>query len=195
VPTQRWRGAMTIPRELKLVKTSRGSELHSLPAAELAVLRKASSAIARQTVSGKLELTPVTGRKPDLMELKLNLNTRDAGVVTLTFANAEGQHTRLAIDKLNHRYTVDRAASGAVDFSRVFRNLQVAPLEGDGREVSLHIFLDHASLEIFINDGATVFTTIFFPTTPYDTVSLTADKDIAVDSGTVYTLKSIWDQN
>jgi hypothetical protein len=82
----------------------------------------------------------------------------------------KGQHTRSAIDEINRRHAFDRPASGAMDFSPGFPDLQVKPLEGPGRQVSLHAFLHHAALEIFIDDGATVFATLFFPSTPYDTI-------------------------
>jgi sucrose-6-phosphate hydrolase SacC (GH32 family) len=87
---------------------------------------------------------------------------------------------------------VDRSASGAVDFGPSFGAPQFAPLKGSADRVAVHAFLDHSSLEIFINEGETVFTTVVFPAIPYDKISLTADRKIALDAGTLYELGSIW---
>jgi fructan beta-fructosidase len=54
------------------------------------------------------------------------------------------------------------------------------------------MFLDQASLETFVNAGETVFTTIMFPTVPYDRITLSADREVRVESGTVYELASVW---
>ncbi len=194
VPSKRWRSAMTIPRELRLVGTPRGLELHSLPVVELDSLRLRGAPIAARSVADTLDLTAAAGTKSTLLELDLALDTRNAGQIDLTFANGRGEKTVLRIDKPGHRYTVDRSASGSVDFDGQFADVQTAPLRGTGKRVAVRAFLDHASLEIFIDDGATVFTTIEFPAEPYDRIGLHADADIRVESGSVHELKSIWDK-
>jgi len=55
VPSEQWRSAMTVPRELKLVRTSRGLELHSTPIAELAGLRASGKHMDRQAVRSDLD--------------------------------------------------------------------------------------------------------------------------------------------
>ena len=70
--------------------------------------------------------------------------------------------------------------------------MQTAPIPTDDSRVALQVFIDHSSLEIFINGGETVFTALVFPHTPYDSVELSADRGFELTSGSVSELKSIW---
>jgi sucrose-6-phosphate hydrolase SacC (GH32 family) len=65
---------------------------------------------------------------------------------------------------------------------------------GRSTQVVVRALIDRSSIELFINDGQTVFTTIVFPTTPYDTVTLDTDAQIALEGATVHTLHSIWNE-
>jgi fructan beta-fructosidase len=192
VPTARWRSAMTLPRELGLAATALGPELRSRPVAELAGLRRRSATIAATRVSQALELTRSLGSNSGLLELLLQVDTLDAPVVELTFSNARGEHTTFRLDKPRRRYEVDRSASGSVGFSAGFSAIASAPLRDSGRHLDLRLFLDHASLETFVNDGETVFTTIVFPTVPYDTITLSAHGEVRIQSGAVFELASVW---
>ena len=194
VPTRRWRSAMTLPRELRLVPTPRGPELRSTPVAELAALRVREASIAAQTIGASLALVARAGVSSELLELELSLHTGGANRVELVFSNANGEHTTFRVDKSSHRYEVDRSDSGKVDFSPVFSQLQSAPMRDSGDEIAIHAYLDRASIEIFINAGETVFTVINFPTTPYDRISLQTDGNVLLAGGTLYQLKSIWSQ-
>jgi fructan beta-fructosidase len=89
---------------------------------------------------------------------------------------------------------VDRTASGAMDFSPKFAHVQIAPIVGQSAHVAVRALLDRSSIEIFINDGQTVFTTIVFPSTPYDKITLKSDKEVGIEGSTVYTLQSIWNE-
>jgi fructan beta-fructosidase len=191
VPTVRWRSAFTIPRDLTLRRTAAGLELHSLPAPELAALRSDRTTLAARAVAGELLLT--TPPSPTgLLELEIALDSRRSTTIDLVFRNAQGQQTSFRINKPARRYEVDRSASGNVSFSPSFANLQTAPIVGPSTRFKVHAFLDRSSIELFINDGQTVFTTIEFPEAPYDSVTLKADRPIGLDSSTVYRLRSIW---
>jgi sucrose-6-phosphate hydrolase SacC (GH32 family) len=192
-PTKPWRSAMTLPRELRLVDGPGGAELRSLPVAELAALRGSTTPVAAAKAVRDIELAPHSpGAPAGLREVELRLRTRDATLVELKFGNAGGERTVFRINKAEHRYEVDRSASGAVDFNPVFARLQTAPLAGSAASVAIHAYVDRSSVELFIDDGATVFTTGVFPSAPYDKITLSADRDIAIDSGAVHELKSIW---
>ena len=193
VPTERWRSAMTVPRELKLVQTGRGLELHSTPVRELDALRTTSLPIAAQSGARVMDLTGLAGAKGGKLELDLNLDLRDADVVDLCFANARGESTVFRVDRHEGKYVLDRSASGAVAFSSGFTAPQVAPIPDSGRMLQLRVYVDHSSLEIFLNEGETVFTALVFPSAPYDRVSLRADRGIDLSAGTIHELRSIWE--
>jgi sucrose-6-phosphate hydrolase SacC (GH32 family) len=192
VPTERWRSAMTVPRELGLFQTERGLEVHSTPVRELDSLRKESLPIAARSGAGPMDLTGLAGATGDLLELDLNLDLRSADSVELRFANASGESTVFRVNKSKGRYELDRSASGAVAFNAAFGNLQVAPIRGNAQALKLKIYMDHSSLEIFLNEGETVFTSLVFPSVPYNLISLKSDQEIELTAGTIYELQSIW---
>jgi len=194
VPSEHWRSAMTVPRELKLVRTSRGLELHSTPIRELAGLRASSRRIERQSVQGEFDLTRSVHNSSGLLELDLKIDTASADLITVEFANSENQKTVFRINRKLRRYELDRSKSGAVDFDPRFVGEQFAPMPNAATSASLTLLLDRSSLEIFINQGETVMTIIEFPSTPFDKVTLKADQPIKLDSGTVYSLHSSWDR-
>jgi fructan beta-fructosidase len=192
VPTEHWRSAMTLPRELTLVRSARGLELHSTSAAELTTLRIREMSLPANRIREAKELLDGSMLNTDLVELSLNLKLDKAGVVNLVFRNQQQEETVFRIDRLAQRFELDRSRSGIVDFSKSFSVLQEAPLNPDDKTLQLHVFLDHSSIEVFVNGGETVFTTLVFPRTPYDSVKLSADEEIDLTSGTVHALKSIW---
>jgi fructan beta-fructosidase len=193
VPSEQWRSAMTVARDLKLVRTSRGLELRSTPIAELAGLRASSKRIDRQAVRSDFDLTRSVHDSSGLLELDLKIDTASAELITMEFANSEHQKTIFRINKKLHRYELDRSKSGAVDFDQRFAGEQFAPMLNTAATISLTLFLDRSSLEIFINQGETVMTIVEFPSTPFDKVTLKTDQPIELGSGAVYALHSSWD--
>ena len=81
------------------------------------------------------------------------------------------------------QFVMDRTSSGKVDFSRDFPAVTVAPVNM-GKTVSLRVFVDKTSVEIFGEDGKFVMTNLVFPTRPYDTIRF-----FATDGG--YNVKSL----
>ena len=62
---------------------------------------------------------------------------------------------------------MNRANSGDVSFSKEFPITTIAPI-GKTDEITLRIFADKSSLELFMNDGEYVMTNLVFPSTPYN---------------------------
>jgi fructan beta-fructosidase len=191
VPTERWRGVMTLPRELALMQTVRGLELHSLPAPELDALRGKSLPVAPQRGAGAMDLTGLSGARGGQLELDLDLDLGDSKLVELRFANSRGESTVFRVNRQQGRYELDRSASGSVAFNAAFPTLQVAPIPGSERRLGLRAYVDHSSLEVFLNGGETVFTALVFPSAPYELVELKADQEIELTDGAVHELRSI----
>ena len=199
IPTGAWRGAMTLPRELRLVRTARGLEVHSLPIAELAQLRLQGVPLTAGPVLQPVNLVGPTLGRTGLLELDAQLDPRDAGTIALEFANADGEAVTFRINRRERRYELDRSRSGQVEFSHAFSPLQTAPMPTSGEQVSdvqvrLRVFVDRSAIEIFVNEGETVLTDQVFPNHPYTAIHLSADRGIELRSGAVYDLQSIWPQ-
>lgn len=69
----------------------------------------------------------------------------------------------------------DRTKSGITDFSENFPAVTVAPTHENSGKVTLRIFIDRSSIELFGNNGQFVMTNLVFPTHPYTTLSVEAD--------------------
>ena len=191
VPTQQWRGAFTLPRQLTLVRGAGQFELRASPVRELESLRSSSAPIAQLRGRGPFVLAPrdkVSGG----LELELQIDAADADLITLEMANGRGQQVQLRVDRGRGRYELDRSTSGDIGFNTDFAREQYAALKSTGHIISLHVFVDTASIEVFADNGQTAMTAIAFPSTPFDTVKLSADQPIQVISGKTYRLRSIW---
>lgn len=157
IPESGVRGAMTIPREFRLIGTS----IQSVPVNELNSLRKESI---------KLDLTKSSFKLPaQSMEMELLLDGSEfTQPVDLIFSNSLNE--RLVIRLSNDTISVDRTASGAIDFSDEFPQIISAPF---GQNIdNIRIYLDRISSEIFINEGLLVMTQLTFPTVPYNIFSI-----------------------
>lgn len=73
-----------------------------------------------------------------------------------------------------HTLAFDRRNSGLKDFSKDFPAVTVAPTFENGRKISLRIFIDRSSIEVFGNNGHFVSTNLVFPTQPYSKLSVTS---------------------
>ena len=100
----------------------------------------------------------------------------------------------MRFDRAAGRMFVDRTGAGRSGFSEEFAaEVHQAPLVFDDEVLSVRAFLDATSLELFVDDGALAFTTIFFPTAPYDALRpLGAEGPRALAEVRAYALGSIW---
>jgi len=158
VPTEAWRGAMTVPRQLSLVPTPAGARLVQAPIAELDGLR-GERVVDRAdlAVEGLLDL----GDVGDGLDLRLELEPRGASDVRLhVLAGAEGS-TVVGVRAADGVLYVDRTGSGATGFHPRFAARHEGPLALDGGRVSLRVLVDHCSVEVFA--GPTALTSLVFP--------------------------------
>lgn len=73
------------------------------------------------------------------------------------------------------------------DFNEEFASIIEAPLK-DLEVNDIDIYLDRASIEVFVNDGALVMTALVFPTAAYTDLQLKGFET----KNKLYSLKEIW---
>jgi fructan beta-fructosidase len=173
VPTEKWRSAMTIPRELSLLKRGTGYLLQSSPVSEISKIIKGSDKNESSEFSVYDSTYAVTLDAKSLSNVSVNL-VND---------NDEEYHLHIKDNKL----ISDRTKAGKSEFNNVFSAIHEAPLGGIV-PTKIQVFVDVSSVEIFINDGELVMTELLFPTTPYNKVNVYGK----VDKFTVSSTKSIW---
>uniref|UniRef100_UPI0031D4F4DF glycoside hydrolase family 32 protein n=1 Tax=Chitinophaga sp. TaxID=1869181 RepID=UPI0031D4F4DF len=158
VPTSNWRGATTIARELKLVKTEQGYRVASEPVKEL-----------NQTISYRL-----TSKKGKLVgPAKLSCSLAKAESFAITLSNDLGEQTVIGYDKSKQEYFIDRTKSGVTAFEKGFAARHTAPRFTHGDAMNLTLIIDDASAELFADGGLSVMTGIFFPGKSYTDITIT----------------------
>ena len=176
VPTMQFRSANTLPREIGLFKGPDGQiYASSAPSPELTAMR---GRLALSKGSVKAGKNPVSFALPSensgICEILLDIDGGSKEDVTLTLSNKAGNKVDMVYDAGKHTMSFDRRESGIVDFSENFPAVTVSPtFESNGR-ISLRIFIDRSSIEVFGNGGEFVMTNLVFPTEPYSTLSVSS---------------------
>jgi fructan beta-fructosidase len=199
VPTERWRNAMTIPRELYLVLNANHYEVLCKPIGELDGLRKDSFEIEPAVISGKMDLRDGEKYESSMYEINLEFNIPGGtqnGIASefgFMLSNSLDEQLTVGYSTSDELVYIDRTISGKDEFSEQFPGIHKAPLSLSTTEsIVMNAYIDKASIELFINDGQRVMTEIFFPSEDYDKISLFAHNgSVILESGIVYSLKSI----
>lgn len=179
VPTDPWRSANTISRELGLKAVGKELYLTSVPAKELNAI--ATGGYARQNVKVKapVDLLPKEGNASGLF--RLDLQAAAANDFQLVLANKAGNEVLIGYDKASNQYYIDRSKSGKTDFEAGFGQKHMAPRLSTDAKLAITLVADVASVELFADGGLTVMTDIFFPETPMDKLTVKSSGGIAFD--------------
>jgi len=186
VPTKKWRSAMTIPRELFLRQTPGGTRLFSAPVKEMQGLRTAVCEIdtANQTVY-PFSLSELV--------LDFDLEQTSADDFGVELFNAKNEKVTIGFNKTSNQFYIDRTKSGETSFSKTFPAKHVAPRLLANKKLTMHLFIDHSSIELFADGGSISMTDIFFPTEKFTNLRLYRQNgNTRLTRGSLYELRSIW---
>lgn len=184
VPTETWRSAMTIPRELKLKKNEKEFVLSSAPVTELS--KYVSKTIVKETLTVNNQKTIITKSEIDLsrVRIQLEMNHLKSDKYDFTFQNSLGDRLSFGIDNIKKQYYLNRQNSGKVTFSDKFANtISKAPIKNPSNMLKIEVLVDKTSIEVFYNDGETIMTEIFFPNEPFEAFSInTSDAALILEN-------------
>lgn len=186
VPTQAWRSANTIPRELSLKKINGSYYLASEPVKELNALVANSRKFKSVDVKNYSYPDKLGG------PFRLSFDIDNLVDHTITFSNSAGEKVIVGYEKGSNQFFIDRSKSGKTDFEQSFGNKQTAPRIATSAKSSITLYLDVSSVELFADDGLTVMTSIMFPSKPYDSFSIESAEKMMAQNLSVSELKSIW---
>ena len=192
IPTDPWRSAMTVPRELGLRSSGTGVRLVQQPVAELQSLREDATLSAKNLpVPAGSRPLPAEGTAYELAATFAPGTASEFGVKVRT---GNGQETRIGYDRSAGEVFVDRTASGDVGFSTDFPGVHRAPLAvGPTGEVTLRVLVDWSSVEVFGQDGSVAITDQIFPDPGSDGLEAFArDGSAVLKSVKVTPLRSSW---
>ena len=193
VPTSPWRSAMSIPREVGLSRTAEGIRLVQKPAREMESLRDRHFAFKSGDVSEANAWLKERHVQGDQLELMVEFAPRSSGTEGVKVLKSDTEATVIGVDRQRGRAFVDRTQSGNVMFHQKFSGVYDAPLAVHDGRVKLHLFVDASSVEVFVNDGERVFTSLVYPSAASRGVEFFGSMTSArITSLNVWTLKSIW---
>ena len=190
VPTVAWRSAMTIARDLKLVKVSNDYLLTSLPVNELDIIKDKEITLNNITANGSYDLSQKVKKLPG--QYKLDFSSDTIKTFSIRLSNDQGEQVQIGYSKEENAYYIDRTKSGKVDFEKNFAKRFTAPRLSSGNAVNLTLVVDVASVELFADGGLTVMTAIFFPHKTYNKIVIASDDTFSIKELHYAGLKSIW---
>lgn len=191
VPTSQYRSANTLPRDLSLFTGIDGQiYLASAPSPEVDALRgKLEKKVGKTSLGTSPKEYKLPTANNGICEIEASLDGNSMKPVYLTLSNSAGERCIITYDPKKETLSFDRRQSGIVDFSQDFPAVTTAPLLSGASKLTLRIFVDTSSIEIFGNDGRAVMTNLVFPTEPYTTLSVSAGGQATLNSLKIYSLK------
>ncbi|MGI4728464.1 MAG: glycoside hydrolase family 32 protein, partial [Janthinobacterium lividum] len=189
-PTEKWRNAMTIPRELGLKQEGDQILLTSEPVKELNVISNQIYAVDHLTVNKPIKISDKS--RSTAKQYLLKFSGRQLTDFSLTLSDPAGQKLIIGYDSHADQYFIDRSTSGNVNFNKEFASKHTAPRLTKDKAFDITLIVDASSAELFADGGLSNMTSIFFSSQPMNTLGVQSSKGIIVDKVRISTLKSIW---
>ena len=181
IPTHPWRGAMTIPREVKLETHNGQLKIVQKPIEELANLRKKELKFINKQLETINDVLNIGGSNNLLsnssfkqFELKAKLAVSNQKGFSLKFKKRGMQHTEYVFDFEKKEIRFDRSKSGGLTWDPSFSIIQTEPLIVENGYFDLHLFVDNCSAELFAANGQIVMTNQIFPDSTSNRIELTS---------------------
>lgn len=173
IPTSSWRSAMALPREVRLVSTPRGPRLAQEVVDEIETLRERgrrwSAPPRRFTGTNRLR---VSG---DVVQIDARIRLGSADAAGLSVLGGAGSATLIGYDVRRGELIVDRTDSGNTGFHPAFASVERAPVRLHDGVLTLRVYVDRASVEVFTADGRTTITDQVFPAAGADDIGIWAE--------------------
>jgi Beta-fructosidases (levanase/invertase) len=170
VPTEKWRSAMTLPRELSLIPSKEGYSLVAQPVKELEAQRMGEIKTTIKSLNGEKMISSTVS--PVQLKVTFDVNKKSGNRFGIKLANDLNEEVIIGYDKEKEQLSVNRNRSGKVEFSKEFPAETYAACPVENGKVELNVIIDEASVEVFAQDGKVVMTNIVFPTKPYSKLML-----------------------
>lgn len=159
VPTEKWRSALTIARELTLREVNGKYYLASMPVQELDKYkgRLINEIQKKQNFNGTA-----------IIEAE-NVPNDDFSIM---LSNENGESVLIGYSKSSNQFYIDRTKSGNTQFHKEFAQVSKAVRISNSSTMNFKLVIDVASAELFADDGLSVMTSIYFPSTPFNTITM-----------------------
>lgn len=191
-----WNGCLTLPIEMKLIKTKDSYRLIQTPVKEVENLRD-------KIIFSECEKVYKAGTNPlkdvfaDTYEMLVTIDINKTPSFKLGLHIGDGDNSFIHFSKETMVFTFDRSEckEGSSELKNKFnpREFVVSKEAVCDGKLSLRIFVDRSNVEMFISSGYYYFTSRIQPSINSNGMYLISDNELGIDELKIYTLKSIWD--
>lgn len=183
-PTEKWRSAMTIPRELVLFKNDNQYLVKSKLIENFSSL---TSEVSENDITGNV---PYNFQYKNLQQSVIYFEAELKGVLQVQLSNKKGDRYVVKYNPEDRLLTTDRSKSGLVDFNDNYKKMSVQVMNiGKKDKLSIKMVMDASSIEIFINDGEFVMSNQIFPTEKY--TSFEINKDVIISNFQIKQIENV----
>ncbi len=165
-----WSGMMTIPRELSI----KNGQIYQNPVGELEKYRKSKVEYIGKEITETTVLDGVSGR---IIDLQVEITEFHFHHFSIQFAYNDEYEMLLQYNYIRKCLTIDRTQSGLIRDVVCRRKMTAQPLVsgGLGEVLKLRLLLDRYSVEVFVNEGEKVMSSVFY--TPMEADGIVFDTD------------------
>lgn len=170
VPTLNFRSAMTLPRELKLINNGNHIVLANYPVHELDALRSETILLENINADNEYLVEKLLNVNDGAYELEMEVDASESDGFVLELQNKSKEHIDFNFDLKNQVMSVDRSKSGIVNINEKFASVVSKAPIAKKDNYKIRLFIDTASSELFIDEGAVTQTNVMFPGEPFNSL-------------------------
>jgi fructan beta-fructosidase len=194
VPTSWGKGALALPREIELRSYAGGLKIVQRPIPALEGLRGDAVQVGEESLEGTRTLSEFTPAR-NTYEIEATFAITDPSAkFGLRLAINGDRNIVVGYDARTSNLFIDRTHAENGEFSGYFAKYATAPLQAQDSTVTLHIFVDQSSVEVFANDGDVTMTATILPNPGSTDIELFSQGGNAVlKELQAWELNSIWE--
>ena len=165
---QKWACMMSVPRELMISD----GKLIQTPVRELCGYRQ-NKLVVNDTLRGEKTYEGINGR---VIDMTVDIKKAECGHFTMHFAKDEIHETNVSYTPGTQMLEIDRTFAGWIRDTNCVRKVKIK--NGNGLS-KMRIVMDWNSIEIFVNDGEQVLSTVIY--TPRNAQAIVFETDGCVE--------------
>ena len=187
-PTEKWRSAMTLPREITLAKEG---DLYYLKNNIVKSFDKYTVNVVQKDSIDLKEKFVLDNKNFNQTELSFRMNI--AKDLKLEFKNTAKETVVFELNPSKKEMFIDRRKSGLINFEDRFADkVHTMPYNPSDKEIDVRIILDWSSIEIFIDNGRYVMTEQIFYTKIYNLLEISSTDQTKINQFNINAIKTIW---
>ncbi|MDY7543377.1 MULTISPECIES: glycoside hydrolase family 32 protein [unclassified Cryobacterium] len=174
IPTSPWKSSMSLPREVGL-RTIAGEPRLIQSAIDIRQEGPAPFTMIDQSIGHGTLLLPEPAWGA-ILRIDVTITPGTADEIGMIVRGGADEGTSIGYDARTGCLVVNRKHSGDVGFHPSFPSTETAPVELIEGKITLRIYVDRSSVEVFAHDGRVTITDQIFPHSASREVSLYARK-------------------